>query len=854
LQHALAVNTLSNVVVKQYVQSAAAIQVGSTMEACMIASGSDKRKVASCRNTTKAMLFTTLGEAKGSQDASDADAKLQRYIRKAAGERFVERIQACMEAKMGDCTAQGKQAARVALGSADSTSDVDSMSILEDGAAGGGKNKMKACRAAATTDTETADCMTSVMDSVKVMVGGKLDEYDFKRFMNKGAEDEIVEYAEACFSEGCNEDEFKNKWVHASGERATGKIVQSGNALDKTAIAKAKRAGAKSMIRKAFQACKDIVGISSSKSKNKAQVEQCVKQQIPAYSSVSSVANQAVDMRSAVQESAQDRTIACANAGTDPSKCLSEVTTAMANELNSTDVRDALLRARADAYRSTALCSNKTAQSCSRAAVNRTLQMGAKAREQISDQKLNALRSAAQMHSDCTAASNSASECSTQAREEFIASKGAANEWTKKEKAVRRLSAAFLRGDVTKIVRNKSLDVNFCNALACTEAKQLQYQQIAGLKANATGGELLPGGSQSSQGTGCCTQFIILMPGKSDSEIEAAADLVVAVKGRRLLGSSESIYASQSVTECPSQGCDSAIPSPPPQTPTPSPPPQSAPMPTSTPVPAGSSSNSSTPIPSPSPEGSSAGNSSSPSPTQRPETVKITRVVQSVSTTAIADAQSYKGDIQTVFETGYSISIGIWNAVAKSLTNGCTLSSSAQNARRGGVKISFEASVIEALAAAAESKTKAMASNPAALVSAIQQAAVQLNKNVTVPSASEMTISAPEITVKDSTVIIPTALVSDGIGLGFMVVFILVGVAVVGGGVGFAVYYLKKSKADPKVIVHQKHLQDEGPKLQKINELTIDMGDSLAIGVLGGGAQDTPDDKTPLNSKRSKLN
>lgn len=130
--------------------------------------------------------------------------------------------------------------------------------------------------------------------------------------------------------------------------------------------------------------------------------------------------------------------------------------------------------------------------------------------------------------------------------------------------------------------------------------------------------------------------------------------------------------------------------------------------------------------------------------------ISNTKIVQEVSFTKIA-AADWKGDVKAVYETGYGISLAIYDTAAKKYKTGCSVSSQATAARRAGVKVAFTASVENSLASAATISSKALASNPGTLVAAVQTAITTLGKasTVTAPSVADVSVAAP-VVVKGS--------------------------------------------------------------------------------------------------------
>jgi len=82
------------------------------------------------------------------------------------------------------------------------------------------------------------------------------------------------------------------------------------------------------------------------------------------------------------------------------------------------------------------------------------------------------------------------------------------------------------------------------------------------------------------------------------------------------------------------------------------------------------------------------------------------------------------------------------DTTTKAVATGNTLTSSAATARRAGVTITYSASVKYDKVQQANAGAKALATNPATLVTNIGSANTALSKTVAVPSASTITASS----------------------------------------------------------------------------------------------------------------
>lgn len=136
----------------------------------------------------------------------------------------------------------------------------------------------------------------------------------------------------------------------------------------------------------------------------------------------------------------------------------------------------------------------------------------------------------------------------------------------------------------------------------------------------------------------------------------------------------------------------------------------------------------------------------------RPGAVERTTITQVVTITSLTTAQ-YTGDLKLVYETGYAIAIGIWSNTTRAMMAGCQVSSTVSSSRRAAA-ISFTATVSNnpTLANAASQEATTLVTNPAALITGINTAKVQLNRpNVAVPAASAVSVAQPTVTTAQAT-------------------------------------------------------------------------------------------------------
>jgi len=690
VKDALAEIDVSTVEVDQYIDAGATVRVADSMEDCMTAASNDTAKVSACAAFVAGRLAAALGKDGSAVQLTDPTAAaagninkatLQQVIRKAAGRRVREKMAACLDAGLqaSACAVQAKDMTKMMLGKTSMPTVMEEAMIKKNGAAEGGAEKMKACMASATSDAEKEMCQASVKAQVIKMMGGTLNAFDFEDIKMKGAADASSEYSEACAKSTCSDADFKRNFQDAEGRVSLNTATST---KGKTEAAQAKRDGAKALVRKARMGCKDVGG-------DAATVAACVSNQVSAvYSKVAKSATEKVDKRSAIAEEVQEEIVACVNSGTSADTCQASAITTVGGEATVEEVKDYLLKGRSDGFKIAFQCTSSDEEQCKTSAAARASMLGGKASEKKGDEKFNAMRSAANRHADCSVGNNAqgaTAECETEAKEEFKKMGGSDEEWAVKSDAVIRLSQAHQEGDLTQIVRNASAELLFCDSTACTADKKSTYSTMAASKAAEQGGTVGVQVQQSASGSsGCCTQFVISLPGKTDSQIETAAS-AMAVAGRR---TSYTTYASQTVTECPSAGCNTAITLPPP------PPPPTPPSPGSA-------------------------------------TVSRDMTFNKLS---IAD---WSGDTKEVYECGFGISIGIYDEIAKAYESGCSVTSIAN---RRSITVAFKAQVSAALANVA--KQSATTLSAAVLASSIQSANTALSKTVAVPSATDIEVLA----------------------------------------------------------------------------------------------------------------
>jgi len=123
-----------------------------------------------------------------------------------------------------------------------------------------------------------------------------------------------------------------------------------------------------------------------------------------------------------------------------------------------------------------------------------------------------------------------------------------------------------------------------------------------------------------------------------------------------------------------------------------------------------------------------------------------TTLSQSVTFTGLANKEAYTGSIQQVYEIGYGVGIGIATA-AGSYTAGCGVASVASAARRSA-KVTFTATVTPAAASAATTASNNL--TPSSLVTAITQVNTALGNPITPPTAGQVTVTTPAVSVSSS--------------------------------------------------------------------------------------------------------
>ena len=135
----------------EYVNSAAPERVGLTMIACMKAANGSTSAIGACRTAAAGVKDAALGRVASRRGAIDP-AKMERTIQEAAAGQVASRMSACGKAggTKTECMAQGKETARMTMGKAAQIEEAEVKDIVEDGAAAGGKEAMKACRSSAT--------------------------------------------------------------------------------------------------------------------------------------------------------------------------------------------------------------------------------------------------------------------------------------------------------------------------------------------------------------------------------------------------------------------------------------------------------------------------------------------------------------------------------------------------------------------------------------------------------------------------------------------------------------------------------------------------------------------------------
>jgi len=249
--------------------------------------------------------------------------------------------------------------------------------------------------------------------------------------------------------------------------------------------------------------------------------------------------------------------------------------------------------------------------------------------------------------------------------------------------------------------------------------------------------------------------------------------------------------------------------------------------------------NPTTPTPTPTPTPPTPTPTPTPIPTSQPgaKTVVVTTVKQELTVTSVKTVAAYSGDTKQTFETGYAISIKIWDALIKAIIEGNEVKSEASAARRAGIKIAFEATVQEAQATEAKALAKAL--DPVAMVAAISKAATQLDLNVTIPSAADLTVEQPEVTEKTVTVPGSWGASSSG-GSSVIIIVIIVAVVLVLAAGGVAAYFVlgRKKAASASANKAKDIEEDDFDSPLPAMHSHIAMG---SVGVLPGHAQEEAD-------------
>jgi len=151
-----------------------------------------------------------------------------------------------------------------------------------------------------------------------------------------------------------------------------------------------------------------------------------------------------------------------------------------------------------------------------------------------------------------------------------------------------------------------------------------------------------------------------------------------------------------------------------------------------------------------SPTSRPTGSPTMPTPAPTPAPTPPHKVKQTASYSHLSVDQ-FDNATATVFNTGYGIVLRIYNATTKTWKAGCDVTSVASaSPRRGGIDVAYEASVHSD--SAADATTAAHSADPAAMVSAISQAAAVVDipegsTPVVVPTASDIAVAAPVVIV-----------------------------------------------------------------------------------------------------------
>jgi len=151
--------------------------------------------------------------------------------------------------------------------------------------------------------------------------------------------------------------------------------------------------------------------------------------------------------------------------------------------------------------------------------------------------------------------------------------------------------------------------------------------------------------------------------------------------------------------------------------------------------------------------GSSTASSSSPAPSPSSTSTTIT---QKVTVSLANGATDYTGKLKNLMEVAYGHALGLWNmggtGVSGSWKSGCSVSSTAANARRASVVITYTATVSQAQSSSATTASQALTS--ASMSTAITAAKADLAKG----DSDYTSIASPTV----SNVATPT--ISGGIG------------------------------------------------------------------------------------------
>jgi hypothetical protein len=111
------------------------------------------------------------------------------------------------------------------------------------------------------------------------------------------------------------------------------------------------------------------------------------------------------------------------------------------------------------------------------------------------------------------------------------------------------------------------------------------------------------------------------------------------------------------------------------------------------------------------------------------------------------DLAQYTGDLKTVSETGYGISLGTYNNVTNTYEPGCSVTSAASASSRRAASVTYQALVRAELLALATSNAGSISS--ASLQAAMTQANALLGTSVTIPSVTG--VQTPTVTTSSGT-------------------------------------------------------------------------------------------------------